>query len=67
MKPVPGCAPDETSKRSGVRKIRVQDTTLRDAQQCLWATRMTTAMMLPVAQKMDAAGYEAIEDRKSVV
>ena len=66
MKPVPGCAPDETSKRSGVRKIRVQDTTLRDAQQCLWATRMTTAMMLPVAQKMDAAGYEAIDLMGSV-
>lgn len=49
-----------------MRKIRVQDTTLRDAQQCLWATRMTTAMMLPVAGKMDAAGYEAIDLMGSV-
>ena len=29
--------------------VWVIDTTLREAHQCLWATRMTTAMMLPVA------------------
>jgi len=42
-------------------EIKVIDTTLRDAHQCLWATRMTTAMMLPVAEKMDRAGFEAID------
>ena len=42
-------------------EIRVIDTTLRDAHQCLWATRMTTAMMLPVAEQMDRAGFEAID------
>ena len=25
------------------------DVTLRDAHQCLWSTRMTTAMMTPIA------------------
>ncbi|MCG8543111.1 MAG: pyruvate carboxylase subunit B [Alphaproteobacteria bacterium] len=35
--------------------------TLRDAHQCLWATRMTTAMMRPVAPLLDRAGFEAID------
>ena len=42
-------------------KIDVVDTTLRDAHQCLWATRMTTAQMLPVAKKMDRIGFQRIE------
>lgn len=37
------------------------DTTLRDAHQCLWATRMTTAMMLPVCEQMNRAGYAAVD------
>ena len=41
--------------------VRIVDTTLRDGHQCLWATRMTTAMMLPVAGRMDRAGFAAIE------
>ncbi|HSW19226.1 MAG TPA: carboxylase, partial [Ramlibacter sp.] len=43
------------------RKISVVDTTLRDAHQCLWATRMTTAHMLPVAEDMDNIGFERID------
>lgn len=44
-----------------MREVRVIDTTLRDAHQCLWATRMTTAMMLPVAERMDRVGFESID------
>ncbi|MHB8148477.1 MAG: pyruvate carboxylase subunit B, partial [Vulcanimicrobiaceae bacterium] len=44
-----------------MRKIGFIDTTLRDAHQCLWSTRMTTAMMLPIAQNLDRAGFEAID------
>jgi len=44
-----------------VSKVNVIDTTLRDAHQCLWATRMTTAQMLPVAPILDEAGFECIE------
>jgi oxaloacetate decarboxylase alpha subunit len=44
-----------------MRAIRLIDTTLRDAHQCLWATRMTTAMMLPIASDLDRAGFEAID------
>jgi oxaloacetate decarboxylase alpha subunit len=42
-------------------EIRFVDTTLRDGQMSLWATGMTTAMMLPVAADLDQAGFEAIE------
>jgi oxaloacetate decarboxylase (Na+ extruding) subunit alpha len=44
-----------------MRTIKIADTTLRDAHQCLWATRMTTAMMLPVAERMDQIGFEWID------
>jgi oxaloacetate decarboxylase alpha subunit len=43
------------------RKVRLIDVTLRDAHQCLWATRMTTAMMKEVAPRLDRAGFEAID------
>lgn len=44
-----------------VSRIGIVDTTFRDAQQCLWATRMTTAMMLPIAEKLDSAGFDVAE------
>lgn len=43
------------------RPVGLIETTLRDGQQSLWATRMTTAMMLPILPVMDQAGYRAIE------
>ena len=43
------------------RAIRLIDVTLRDAHQCLWATRMTTAMMRDLAPRLDRAGFEAID------
>ena len=46
---------------SGPNDIAVVDQTLRDAHQCLWATRMTTAHMLPVAEMMDRIGFQRIE------
>ena len=54
MKPSP-------TPQAPVREIRFMDTTLRDGHQCLWATRMTTAMMLPIAGKLDRAGFEVID------
>ena len=36
------------------------DVTLRDAHQCLWSTRMTTAMMTPILGAIDRAGYSHI-------
>lgn len=44
-----------------MRAVKVMDTTVRDAHQCLWATRMTAAMMLSVAERMDRIGFEVID------
>jgi oxaloacetate decarboxylase (Na+ extruding) subunit alpha len=41
--------------------IKFVDTTIRDGHQSLWAENMTTGMMLPVAQALDRAGFDAIE------
>jgi oxaloacetate decarboxylase alpha subunit len=43
------------------RRVELLDTTLRDAHQCLWATRMSTAHMLPVASTLDRCGFVAAE------
>ncbi len=43
------------------KTVRLIDVTLRDAHQCLWATRMTTAMMAELAPRLDRAGFEAID------
>ena len=42
-------------------RVGLIDTTLRDGNQSLWATRMTTDMMLPILPVMDRAGYHSIE------
>ncbi len=47
--------------KNGKRTIQLVDVTLRDAHQCLWATRMTTAMMADIAPRLDRAGFEAID------
>ncbi len=41
--------------------ISFVDTTLRDGQLSLWASNMRTEMMLPIAERLDRAGFEAIE------
>jgi oxaloacetate decarboxylase alpha subunit len=46
---------------SNGRTIQLVDVTLRDAPQCLWATRMTTAMMADLAPRLDRAGFAAID------
>lgn len=43
------------------RKLLITDTTLRDAHQSLLATRLKTADMLPIAQKIDEVGYWSVE------
>jgi oxaloacetate decarboxylase alpha subunit len=50
-----------TVEADGGRAIAVVDQTFRDAHQCLWATRMTTAHMLPVAEAIDRIGFQRIE------
>ena len=43
------------------RKVKITDTTLRDAHQSLIATRMQTEDMLPIAELMDSIGYHSLE------
>ena len=44
-----------------MNKIRITDTTLRDAHQSLWATRMRTDDILKIAEEIDSAGYYSLE------
>jgi len=44
-----------------MRPVHITDTTLRDAHQSLWATRMQLADMLPILPKMDSVGYWSLE------
>ncbi|MCK9988461.1 MAG: oxaloacetate decarboxylase (Na+ extruding) subunit alpha [Azoarcus sp.] len=42
-------------------EIRFVDTTVRDGPQSLWATGMRTEMILPIAERLDEAGFDAVE------
>ena len=44
-----------------MEEIDFVDVTMRDGHQSLWATRMTAAMMLPIAPIMDRAGFKCIQ------
>ena len=41
--------------------LRITDLTLRDGHQSLFSTRMTTADMLPIAEKLDNIGFHSME------
>ena len=43
------------------KPLKITETVLRDAHQSLIATRMTTEQMLPIVDKMDKVGYNAVE------
>ncbi len=43
------------------KPIKICDTTLRDAHQSLWATRMHIEDMIPIIPKIDLVGYFALE------
>ncbi len=44
-----------------MKAVRITDTTLRDAHQSLWATRMRLEDMLPIIGDLDSAGYHSLE------
>ena len=46
---------------AGMKEVHFVDTTLRDGPSSLWAMGITTDMMLPVASRMDEAGFLAME------
>jgi pyruvate/oxaloacetate carboxyltransferase len=49
-----------TQDHSSAKHFGLIDVTLRDGHQCLWSTRMTTAMMTPILQTLDQVGYAYI-------
>ncbi len=44
-----------------MKPVKITDTTLRDAHQSLWATRMRTEDMLPILTDLDDAGFFSLE------
>ncbi len=48
-------------KKATLKRVRITDTTLRDAHQSLWATRMRTDDILKIAETIDNAGYYSLE------
>jgi len=45
----------------GKKPVQITDLTLRDGQQSLFATRMTTEDMLPIAGNLDSIGFYSLE------
>lgn len=43
------------------KPVKIVDTTLRDAHQSLWATRMCIDDIVPILPKMDKVGFHALE------
>ena len=41
--------------------VKFVDTTLRDGNQCLWATRLSTPQMYPIIDTLGRSGFHAIE------
>ena len=44
-----------------MKRLKITDTTFRDAHQSLMATRMRTESMLPIAEKIDHVGFFSLE------
>ncbi|MGE5405346.1 MAG: acetyl-CoA carboxylase biotin carboxyl carrier protein [Candidatus Saccharibacteria bacterium] len=44
-----------------MKKLGITDTSLRDAHQSLWATRMSVEDMVPIVEKIDSIGYHSLE------
>ena len=44
-----------------MNKIKIMEACLRDGHQSLMATRLTTAEMLPIIEKLDNVGYHSLE------
>ncbi|MEV8143752.1 pyruvate carboxylase subunit B [Specibacter sp. NPDC078709] len=43
------------------KKVSIEDVTIRDGVQCLWATRLSTEEIIPIATTMDRAGFEIVD------
>jgi len=50
-----------TKKAAPDKELRITDTTLRDAHQSLWATRMRTEDIMGIIDVVDSVGYYSLE------
>jgi pyruvate/oxaloacetate carboxyltransferase len=48
-------------KKFPTNPLKIQDNTFRDGHQSIYATRMKTEDMLPIAEEMDSCGFHAME------
>ncbi len=51
----------KSANESPARPIKIQDNTFRDGHQSIYATRMKTEDMIPIAEEMDQCGFWAME------
>jgi pyruvate/oxaloacetate carboxyltransferase len=51
----------EADRPAAANPIKINDVSLRDGHQSLFATRGRTEDMIPVAEMIDNAGYNAVE------
>ncbi|MRR15896.1 MAG: pyruvate carboxylase subunit B [Deltaproteobacteria bacterium] len=49
------------TRKVPARPIKIQDNTFRDGHQSIYATRMKTEDMIPIAEEMDNCGFWAME------
>jgi len=52
---------DDFLEKGPKNPVKIQDNTFRDGHQSLLATRMRTADMLPIAERMDSVGFWPME------
>jgi len=50
-----------TNQKTTAHPVRIQDNTFRDGHQSIYATRMKTEDMIPIAEEMDNCGFWAME------
>jgi pyruvate/oxaloacetate carboxyltransferase len=43
------------------KHVWIEDITIRDGAQCLWATRLSTEEIVPIAPTMDRAGFQIVD------
>ncbi|WP_027717275.1 oxaloacetate decarboxylase subunit alpha [Desulfovirgula thermocuniculi] len=48
-------------RKAAPRRVKITDTTFRDAHQSLLATRMRLEHLLPICEKMDQVGFHSME------
>ena len=50
-----------SNKTVKLNPVKIQDNTFRDGHQSIYATRMKTEDMIPIAEEMDSCGFHAME------